>query len=111
MHLSRNYRSHSGVLDVARKCLEALEAHFKGSVGSLKPDAGLSDGAGSSRSPVTSLLWDMRNSAGLPPSAAGHKPPETLSVTYELPRFRRLPNFQAIDFLRQLLEHLDLHFW
>ena len=26
MRLSRNYRSHSGILDVARKCLEALEA-------------------------------------------------------------------------------------
>ena len=45
MDLVRNYRSHSGIIDLAAQVLELLEISFQGSFSKLNPDSGLSRGA------------------------------------------------------------------
>ena len=44
MNLHLNFRSHSGILDLARHCLNLLFCHFPGAASKLPPDEGLYKG-------------------------------------------------------------------
>ena len=44
IQLSRNFRSHSGILNIANVIVKTLMHHFKGSVDKCRPDQGLSNG-------------------------------------------------------------------
>ena len=44
IQLSRNFRSHSGILNVANLVVNTLMRHFEGSVDKCRPDQGLSNG-------------------------------------------------------------------
>ena len=44
IQLYRNFRSHSGILNVANVIVATLMCHFKGSVDKCQPDKGMSNG-------------------------------------------------------------------